>query len=230
MSEKIPNLEEELQYLGLLEKAREIDAELGRKAMLSYIKSSHRLLSKVYHPDLNPGNPARAHQVQQRLNRVSDMIVRMSDDDLVHTVRNAGRLAAGGKRKILVVEDEFGLQELFRDILTMEGYEVQVAVDGDEGLRLYSRFLPELIITDVVMPKVSGLEMVQKIREHNFRIKVIYISGFFGIRELKQDLEREILRHGYPTLAKPFKVSAMLEVLNDYLQEKGDGTFRKGVL
>ena len=47
------DLEKELIYLGLLDKAREIYSELGDRAVLSYIRSSYRLLSKVYHPDLN---------------------------------------------------------------------------------------------------------------------------------------------------------------------------------
>jgi len=49
-------LERELIFLGLFDKAREIYHDLGSNGALSYIKSSHRLLSKVYHPDLNPGN------------------------------------------------------------------------------------------------------------------------------------------------------------------------------
>ena len=49
-------LAKDLAYLGLMDKAREIYDELGDQAALSYIKNSHRLLSKVYHPDLNPGN------------------------------------------------------------------------------------------------------------------------------------------------------------------------------
>ena len=124
-----------------------------------------------------------------------------------------------GKRKILVVEDEFGLQEVFRDIFLMEGYEVKVAVDGVDGYDVYRKFQPDLVFTDVVMPNMSGIELVRKIREINQDVKVIYISGFFGIKRLKRELDGEILKYGYPTLSKPFKTSAMLDLVHDYLEK-----------
>ena len=99
----------------------------------------------------------------------------------------------------------------------MEGYDVRVAVDGDNGYEVFQQFKPDLVFTDVVMPKMSGVEMVRKIRETEPHIRVIYISGFFGIKNLKKELDEEILRYGYPTLAKPFKTSAMLELVNSYL-------------
>ena len=67
-------LERELIFLGLLEKAREIYTELGSHSALSYIKSSYHLLSKVYHPDLNPHNKEKAKVLQQRLNEISRLI------------------------------------------------------------------------------------------------------------------------------------------------------------
>jgi curved DNA-binding protein CbpA len=72
-------LEKDIIYLGLLDKAREIYAELGERAVLSYIKSSYRLLSKVYHPDLNPASSRKAEITQQTLNRVNSAISRMTD-------------------------------------------------------------------------------------------------------------------------------------------------------
>ena len=77
---KQADLKKTLSYLGLLGKAKEIYHELGEKAALSYLRSSHRLLSKVYHPDLNPKNMVKAKMIQQRLNRVSRIISRMNDD------------------------------------------------------------------------------------------------------------------------------------------------------
>ena len=213
------DLEKELIYLGLLDKAREIYAELGERAVLSYIRSSYRLLSKVYHPDLNPKNRVKAKITQQRLNRVSRLITQIKDEELVELIRKGIIKYNESKKKILVVEDEFGLQELFRDVFLMEGYDVRVAVNGDSGYHVYREFKPGLILTDVVMPKTSGLELIRKIRETNSHIKVIYISGFFGIERLKRELDEEILKYGYPTLSKPFKISTMLDLVKDYLKD-----------
>ena len=213
------DLKTELTLLGLFDKAKEIYSELGEGSVLSYIKSSHRLLSKVYHPDLNPDNMEKAKITQQRLNRVSQLIGQMKDEEIIDLFKTFPQKKEGHKRKILVVEDEFGLQEIFRDIFIMEGYEVRVAVDGIDGYEIYKRFMPDLVFTDVVMPKMSGLELVGKIREMDPHIKVIYISGFFGIKRLKQQLDEDISKYGYPTMAKPFKTSEMLELVKNYLDD-----------
>jgi CheY-like chemotaxis protein len=213
------DLEKELIYLGLLDKAREIYTELGDRAVLSYIRSSYRLLSKVYHPDLNPKNMVKAKMIQQRLNRVSRLISHMNDEELVEVIKRGIKKRNKRKNKILVVEDEFGLQEIFRDVFLMEGYDVRIAVNGDSGFQVYCEFEPDLVITDVVMPKMSGLELIRSIRDKHFQVKVIYISGFFGINRLKRKLDEEILKYGYPTLSKPFKISVMLDLVRDYLKD-----------
>ncbi len=215
-------LKKELISLGLLDKAREIYGELGDKAVISYIKFNYQLLSKIVHPDLNPENMEKATRMQQRLNRVNDLLSRVSDEELVELVRKGLKTSTDGKKKILIVEDEFGLQDLFRDVFLLEGYDVRVAVDGDQGHEVYSKFQPDLVFTDVVMPKMSGLELVAKIREVNPRIKVIYISGFFGVKRLKREVDEEMLTYGYPCLSKPFKISALLELVRDYLNEESD--------
>ncbi len=214
-------IERELDYLGLLNKAREIYMELGQNSALSYIKSSYHLLSKVYHPDLNPGKEAQAHKLQQRLNSISKIIAQTSDRDLVvlleKGLQQGSHEEVQAKKRILIVEDEFGLQETLRDIFLMEGYDVRVAVDGEDGYEAFLKFNPDLVFTDVVMPKMSGIELVRKIRRKNPKIKVIYISGFFGLRNVKRDLNEDMLKFGYSCLSKPFKISAMLELVDKYI-------------
>jgi YesN/AraC family two-component response regulator len=100
----------------------------------------------------------------------------------------------------------------------MEGYETRIAVDGDNGYSVYKRFKPDLVVTDIVMPNLSGIELVKKIRNEQPGIKVIYVSGFFGLKRLKQELENEILEYKYRTLSKPFKISYMLDMVHEYLE------------
>ncbi|MCF8143265.1 MAG: response regulator [Deltaproteobacteria bacterium] len=217
---KLYVLERDLSALGLLEKAREICSELGERSAISYIKSSYRLLSKVYHPDLNPGNADKARQLQQKLNRLNESLKSVDDRSLVELVRSKDNLkSSSAKKKILVVEDEFGLQETLRDVFQMEGYDVRVAVDGDKGYKAYLKFKPDLVFTDIVMPKMNGLELISKIREKDPTIKVIYISGFFGVRPLKDALDDEVRKYGYPVLSKPTKISIMLGLVKEYIKE-----------
>ncbi len=216
---KILELERDLEKLGLLEKTCEIYAELGYRAAASYLKSSYHLLSKVYHPDLNPENLQKANGVQLILNRVNLLLDQIGQDDFEELLKKDSKKYEHRKTRILVVEDEFGLQDVFRDIFLMEGYEVRIAMDGDEGYKVYQEFKPDLVFTDVVMPKMTGLELVAKIRETEPKIKVIYTSGFFGINRVKRDLDAEILRYGYRSLPKPLKISVMLDIVHQYLEE-----------
>jgi len=118
--------------------------------------------SKVYHPDLNPGNEKKAKSLQQRLNHVSELISQAGDEELIGLLKKGLHEEAGRKKKVLVVEDEFGLQETFRDVFRLEGYDVRVAVDGENGYQTFLEFKPDLVFTDVVMPKMTGIEMVKK--------------------------------------------------------------------
>jgi CheY-like chemotaxis protein len=216
---KRADLKNNLILLDLYNKGKEIYYELGDQAVISYIRSSHHLLSKVYHPDLNPNNTSRTIVIQQRLNNVSELIKNMTDEEIVQIFKSTPQEPKIKKTKILVVEDEFGLQEMYREILIMEGYDARAAVDGVNGYKMYIEFKPDLVFTDVVMPEMNGLELVKRIRETDPGIKVIYISGFFGIKRLKQQLDEDIRKYGYPTLAKPFKASEMLELVSNYLAE-----------
>ena len=211
-----------MSFLGLLDKAREIYSEFGPASALSYIKSNYHLLSKAYQPDLNPGNEEKTKSLLQRLNQTSKLISQTKDEDLIGLLQKGLREKGGIKKKILVVEDEFGLQETFRDVFVMEGYEVRVAVDGENGYQNFLTFKPDLVFTDIIMPKMSGIELVKKIRQKNPKIKVIYISGFFGLKNVKHDLDEEILKYKYPYLSKPFKITTMLELVDKYL--KGEPT------
>jgi len=212
-------LEKDIIYLGLLDKAREIYAELGERAVLSYIKSSYRLLSKVYHPDLNPASNRKAEITQQTLNRVNSVISRMTDKKLLDIIKRGVPEEYPAKKRILVVEDEPELQKFFQQILIMEGYNSRIAEDGIKGYEAYYSFKPDLMLCDVVMPWISGLELVGKIRKMDSKIKVIYMSGFFDITPLKGKFNDEVIRYGYHTLAKPFTVSKMLILIKNYLNE-----------
>lgn len=220
MTSKLIELKKELNFLGLYDKAREIYNELGERSVISYIRSSHRLLSKVYNSDMNPENILIVAKTQQSLKNLSNLISRMEDEEIVRLFDdNKASNSTHSKKKILVVEDEFGLKEIFKDIFKMEGYDVKVAIDGVNGFEIYKEYLPDLVFTDIVMPKMSGIELVGKIREITPDIKVIYVSGFFGIRRLREQLDKDITIYKYPTLAKPFKTSEMLDLVKEYLNK-----------
>jgi two-component system, response regulator, stage 0 sporulation protein F len=217
MMKKDVDLANELNVLGMLDKAREIYSELGESPAISYVRSNYRLLSKIYHPDLNPNNKEKAAKMQQKINEVAHIINSLPDKELVEIIKNGNHKKPKDRWKVLVVEDEFGYQDTLRNIFTMEGFDVRVAIDGDTGYEVYRDFKPDLVLTDVLMPNVSGIDLVRRIRQDDPSIKVIYMSGFFGVKRLKKEMDDEVAQHQYPTLSKPFKVSYLLDIVKEYL-------------
>jgi CheY-like chemotaxis protein len=214
---KRDDLSNELNVLGMLDKAREIYAELGEAPAISYVRSNYRLLSKIYHPDLNPNNKEKAEKMQQKINEIAHVINALPDKELIEIIKNGSARKSKDKWKVLVVEDEFGYQDTLRNIFTMEGFDVRVAIDGDTGYEVYRDFKPDIILTDVLMPNVSGIDLVRRIRRDDSSIKVIYMSGFFGVKRLKKEMDDEVNQYHYPTLSKPFKVSHLLDIVKEYL-------------
>ncbi len=79
------------------------------------------------------------------------------------------------KQKILVVDDESQIIRVMRQILSAHAYDIRTASDGESGFELFNDWKPDLVITDLQMPNVSGLELCQKIREFS-EIPIIILS------------------------------------------------------
>ncbi len=79
---------------------------------------------------------------------------------------------------VLYVEDQIDIQEEFVDILELYVDEIHTASNGKEGLEQYQKTLPDIIITDIQMPVMTGLEMVKEIRENDQEIPIVITSAF----------------------------------------------------
>ena len=98
-----------------------------------------------------------------------------------------GQSLTSGKGVILVVEDEDILRKVAVEALEWAGYLVMEAASGEAALALIddSQVKPDMVFTDIVMPGINGLEMVEKIRKRYRKIKVLYTSGYTDRDELK---------------------------------------------
>jgi len=92
---------------------------------------------------------------------------------------------------ILFVEDEFTLQKTFGEILKQEGYEMVSALDGEIGLRLAKTKKPDLILLDLILPKVHGFEVLKKLKEdiETKDIPVIVLTNLEGIGDVEKAIE-----------------------------------------
>ena len=82
-------------------------------------------------------------------------------------------------KKILIVEDEKSLVDLLAEKLRTDGFDVQTAGNGVDGLKLALEWHPDAILLDIVMPKMDGMTMLRKLREHDEgkRIQVILLTN-----------------------------------------------------
>ena len=88
-------------------------------------------------------------------------------------------------KKILLVDDEEGIHLLYRAELEEEGYKVHSALTGVNALQKFKIVSPDLIILDINMPGMNGIEVLRKIKERNPKTKVILSSAY---HEYKQDI------------------------------------------
>jgi DNA-binding response OmpR family regulator len=94
-------------------------------------------------------------------------------------------------KTILFIEDESALQKTFGEILKQEGYEMISALDGETGLRLAKSRKPDLILLDLILPKMHGFDVLKKIKEDNEikDIPVIVLTNLEDIKDVDKALE-----------------------------------------
>ncbi len=94
-------------------------------------------------------------------------------------------------KKILFIEDESALQKTFGEILSQEGYEMISALDGEAGLRLAKTKKPDLILLDLILPRVHGFDVLKQLKEDpkTKEIPVIVLTNLEGIEDVDKALE-----------------------------------------
>ncbi|MDO9140355.1 MAG: response regulator [Methylococcales bacterium] len=105
---------------------------------------------------------------------------------------------------ILVIEDDEQFREMLVQMLTLDAHKVTVAHDGEEGVQLSQQVSPNLIITDILMPRMDGIEAIMELARQGGGIPIIAMSG--GRRSISAEfnLESATLMGVRATLAKPF--------------------------
>ena len=94
-------------------------------------------------------------------------------------------------KKILFVEDESALQKALEDILKQEGYKMISALDGETGIRLAESEKPNLILLDLVLPKMHGFEVLKALKKNpkTKDIPVIILTNLEGMKDIDQAIK-----------------------------------------
>lgn len=120
---------------------------------------------------------------------------------------------------ILLIDDDEAIRNVFQRFLTRHGYQITCAENGREGLRLLKANLPDLVITDIMMPETDGLEVVLAIRRKNKTLPVIAISG--GMHAAPMDFLPLVKKFGAQTVFyKPVEMDDLLAAVKKELGEQ----------
>ena len=119
--------------------------------------------------------------------------------------------------KILVIEDELNIQKLAKVNLSASGYQVLVATDGEEGLGLAQMEYPDLILLDLMMPGMSGWDVLIALKADQKLQKTPVIIMTASLREGEKDKARSLGAAGY--LMKPYSADELLRQVKQVLGE-----------
>ena len=111
---------------------------------------------------------------------------------------------------ILIIDDEEPIRALLRTVLEAAGHAVMEAPNGRIGLMLYRHRPPDLVITDILMPELNGLDMLLELTREFIHAKVIAISGAGGEQH---DLDVAKLLGARRTFQKPFSMPQLLDAV-----------------
>lgn len=119
--------------------------------------------------------------------------------------------------KVLIIDDQAALCDLMLTALAAQGHTGITATDGEEGLRLFRRERPDLVITDLNMPKADGLHVLAWLQREHPEVPLLVMSGSFAD---DTDYYQQVAdRYGaVSVLHKPFRLPAFLQAVNSALR------------
>jgi two-component system response regulator PilR (NtrC family) len=118
--------------------------------------------------------------------------------------------------KILIVDDERSMREVLSIMLKRAGYAVSVAADGEEAVAQIGKEIFDLVITDLKMPKVGGLEVLKAVKESSPETVVLVITAFASTESAVEAMKRG----AYDYLTKPFQVDEVQLIIRNALEKR----------
>ena len=120
----------------------------------------------------------------------------------------------GARPLVLVIEDDYALRSLFREALDSEGFATCIASDGLEGIQLFEQINPDIILMDLMMPRMDGWQALERIRRVS-KCPVIIVTG----KGTTEDIIKGLLEAGADDyLVKPFGIPELLVRINAVLK------------
>ena len=122
-----------------------------------------------------------------------------------------------GKNYLLIVDDNASVRRLLFEIISDEGYMVETAGSGTETIQMVNSNMPSLILLDVKMPGMSGLETLEKLKAHAPGIPVIMMTAYSEMDACQEAKNRGLVRE---YLKKPFEIDELRFLIKNIMPEK----------
>jgi DNA-binding response OmpR family regulator len=121
--------------------------------------------------------------------------------------------------RILVVDDDQVIQQLLKVNLELEGYAVGVAEDGEEALERFDAFRPNLVLLDIMMPKLDGWEVCRRLKEgvDSAEVPIVLLSARAQEADVRRGHELGVAAY----VTKPFDPIQLLDLVADILAKQG---------
>jgi CheY-like chemotaxis protein len=123
--------------------------------------------------------------------------------------------------RILVIDDQPDIRDVIKNILEECGHSVILAAEGAEGLRFYAKAPADVVITDLHMPGMNGLDTVRALRERSHGVKIIAMSGADTFM-VEKNLQNSVINGADQTLLKPFRVRDIINAVELVLSGGGE--------
>ena len=116
--------------------------------------------------------------------------------------------------KIMVVDDELDLREMIDLMMNKEGFETEMAVDGEDFLNKIDDFQPDLVTLDVMMPGLTTKEILEKLREKSCKPKILLLTVVrFSDKEKKKLFEMGVIDY----ITKPFEFENLMDAMRKWI-------------
>ena len=124
------------------------------------------------------------------------------------------------KGRVLIVDDERAAGEGLRDLLAAEGYETVAEADGVAGLARVEEFLPSVVITDVLMPRMDGFALLREIRQRYPEMAVILLTGQGSVEMALRAIQEEGAYHYFEKPIDMKKLRLVVERAVEYAEAR----------
>lgn len=117
------------------------------------------------------------------------------------------------KGKILIVDDQFGIRILLNEVFQKEGYKTFQAANGNQALEIVTRESPNLVLLDMKIPGMDGIEILKRMKKLNQDIRVIIMTAYGELDMIQEAKDLGALTH----FAKPFDIDDLREAVKKYI-------------